>query len=443
MRSEPRPSITVTTRTHDARATTIQKLAWSASAGAALLALLIVLLDGRGRGRPRGSRSGSAVVPGAVDAFVAGSLIVWWLVGPAHFDDGWTVARERAYATSGGFSNYFEPYGANLPLGYWHDWVLRWITASTDELVLQRVPTVACLAGTWLLIRYAYALIVPTTRGHSASLWTLGVAFVLMAMAWGMSLRQEPAVALLLAAVIVCTARFIKTGSHASLVVAAALVPLALTVHPAGAVVMAPLVAVAPSLLRWCRAFPATAVTLVAASGALTLTLAFLDSDVEQRALDANAINAGLVTGSVGWRAELVRYSAIALSQEPSGVRNASTSGFGRAHRACRACSVRVGATEERSASSNRDLHASDSAARLPRHSDEVAMALWSTPCANRSLGGHVRQLGPQRAGERDIMECPSTRRAGLSHRRDRLVLVATSAMESLRPSHARLDARR
>ena len=56
--------------------------------------------------------------------------------------------------------------------------------------------------------------------------------------------------------------------------------------------------------------------TLVAASGALTLTLAFLDSDVEQRALDANAINAGLVTGSVGWRAELVRYSAIALSQE-------------------------------------------------------------------------------------------------------------------------------
>ena len=140
------------------------------------------------------------------------------------------------------------------------------------------------------------------------------MSFVLVADGVGdVTLRQETAVGLLLAGVIVCTVRFIERRSPAPLAVVAALVPLSITVHPAGIVAIAPLFVVTPSLYRWVRASPAAAVALFTGAGALTLTLAFVGSDVEQRALDANASRAGFSTGAVGWRNELIRYSVVAL----------------------------------------------------------------------------------------------------------------------------------
>ena len=316
LRDATRPSIAVTTRVHDTRATAIQAAAWTVAALTALLALFVVASDGRrGVRRFEAGRVFKAAVAraGAVDASVVLGLVAWWILAPAFFDDGWAVARQRALSTAGEFSNYFEPYGASLPLGYWHDWVFHWLTDATDQLAMQRLPTLGCLVATWFLTRWAFALTTRRASSERGTTWALGVAFVVVSMAWGMSLRQEPAVAVLLGVVIVCSARFVTTGSTAPLAVAAAAIPLSLTVHPAGVVALAPLLAVTPSVFRWLRSFPAAAVALLAAGGALTLTLGFIGSDVEHRALDANAIGHGATTGSVGWRNELVRYSVLAL----------------------------------------------------------------------------------------------------------------------------------
>jgi arabinosyltransferase C len=316
LRDDAHPSISVTTRVHDTRATALQSAAWITAALAAFASLILVGLDRR---RPTGRRVVRTSVRdtfariGRIDVFVGVALATWWIIGPAFFDDGWALARQRSLSTSGGFSNYFEPYGASLPLGYWHDWALHWIAEATDDLAWQRLPALACLAATWVLLRYGRAL---TSNGRSnvaAVDWALAVAFVTVVMAWGMSLRQESAVALLLATTIVCTARFVSTNSPASLALAAAVVPLALTAHPAGVVATAPLLAAAPTIYRWVRAAPASAVALFVSSAALTVALGFVGSDVEQRAIDANAISHGATTGSVGWRNELIRYSVVVL----------------------------------------------------------------------------------------------------------------------------------
>ena len=60
----------------------------------------------------------------------------------------------------------------------------------------------------------------------------------------------------------------------------------------------------------WARAHPAVAVTVVTAAGALGLALAFVGSDVEQRALDAQTLGT-FSTTIVDWREELGRYSAL------------------------------------------------------------------------------------------------------------------------------------
>ena len=75
----------------------------------------------------------------------------------------------------------------------------------------------------------------------------------------------------------------------AAIALAAVLIPLALTAHPTGIVAIAPVVAIAPECFRWARARPAVAVTVLTASGALALALAFVGSDVGQSARRADA----------------------------------------------------------------------------------------------------------------------------------------------------------
>jgi arabinosyltransferase B len=240
-------------------------------------------------------------------------LLLWWLIAPAFFDDGWTIARQSAFATTGTFSNYYESFGVGLPLGFWLEWLQQWVTQSSDALVLMRVPTLFCLAAIWIVCRWSFSQIHgPFRRWAAPAPWALAAAFAAVAMAWGMSLRQEPAVALLATGVVACAIRFVQTRSTAAIALAAVLVPLALTAHPAGIVALAPLIAIGFECARWARAHPATAVTILTASGAITLALAFVGSDVNQRALDAQTLSQ-FSTTVADWREELSRYAVMTV----------------------------------------------------------------------------------------------------------------------------------
>jgi Mycobacterial cell wall arabinan synthesis protein/Arabinosyltransferase concanavalin like domain len=319
------PSVDVTTEVHRADPIARQTVAWVVAAFCLVAALLLVSV-GRRPERPRRvlSRARALVSRGhAVDAAIAVVLVGWWVLSPVFWDDGWTLARHDAFSSTGGFSNYYDSFGAALPLGYWLEWLQHWITQSTTAILLLRLPALVSLAATWLLVRWILARVLTASPATgSVVLWALGSSFAVGAMAWGMTLRLEPVVAVLVTGAMACTIRFLETPNAAPLAAIAVLVPLAITAHPVGVVALAPLIVVAPTMIRWARSRPASSATIATSAIALLLVLAFVGSDVAQRSTDAQVVRESSDT-VVGWRDEIVRYDVF------SAVRTVELSGYG------------------------------------------------------------------------------------------------------------------
>jgi hypothetical protein len=316
LRSGTPPSVDVTTRTFGSRGTTLQVILWSAAALAAVVALLLVA----GPRRPGWSWTGAArgvrrVIARAriADAVVALLLGAWWIVGPSFFDDGWRLASQQDYAAFGGFSTYYSSFGVGALLD-WLQWTEHVVFRGSNVLLVLRLPALISLAATWILCRWILNRIVPTDS--AIAVWALAAGFAVGAMAWGMTLRPEPVVALLVTGVFACTILFLERATAAPLAVAAVLVVLAVLAHPAGLVALAPLLAVAPAIGRWVRSRWAAATTIVLAAAALLGVLAIVGSDLQQRRADVISLRTYGDEIS-GWRDEISRYTL--LSRFPYG----------------------------------------------------------------------------------------------------------------------------
>ena len=307
------PTITATTGAHETATTLRQGIAWALAVLAAVVALVLVSFEGS---RPQ---SGLDVVRSVrtaarrahvTDAVVGVGLVGWLALSPAFWDDGWVVARERAFSDSRGFSTFYNAFGVNLPLDYWVEWLQHWLTQSSTSVPLLRLPSLLCLASVWVLCRWSFCRMTTARGGRGdAALWALAVSFLAGAFAWGMTLRPEPVTALLIAAVMACAVRFAERETTAPVAVAAALVPLALTAHHTGIVALAPMIADSPRLVRWARGRIGAAVTIVTASTALLVTLLFVGSDLRQRLDDVRTTRESGITQS--WRDELGRYTLL------------------------------------------------------------------------------------------------------------------------------------
>jgi len=314
VRSGTPPSIDVTTAVHASQATVRQTVAWTVAVLGALAALALVAIEGRLR------RPWSAIAAGArkcraqlraTDALVAAVLLGWWVIAPVSYDDGWVDARTGNYSASDGFSAYYNALGANHPLGYWLEWLQHWLTDATNALLVLRIPALVCLAATWVLCRWVLARILAATGSEDrVVLWALASAFAVGAMAWGMTLRPEPFVALLVTGVVACTVRFLEQETVAPLALSAVLIALAIPAHPAGIVSLAPMLAAAPRVFRWARARIVVASTLFLAAGALVVVLGFVGSDLELRSADAQTHRA-YGDATANWREEVARYALL------------------------------------------------------------------------------------------------------------------------------------
>jgi hypothetical protein len=303
-------TIGVTTTVHDSQPTARQKIAWIIASLAAIAALLVIALE-HGQAPLRvARRSVRAARANAhpADAVVGLVLLGWWVIAPAFYDDGWTIAIVRNLPFSGDFSTYYDPLGANLPLGYWLKWLQHWIGDASSNLLVLRLLPLACLAATWVLCRSILARAATSLGASSVALWALAAAFLVGGLAWGLTLRPEPEVALLVTAVLACTSRFLERQTASALAASGVLVALAISAHPAGIVSLAPILVITPTLFRWARPRVALATTIVAAAGALVVTLGFVGADVEQRRADSGTIRnfGGVATSS--WSDELERY---------------------------------------------------------------------------------------------------------------------------------------
>ena len=230
------PTIRVTTPVQGGKPRPHQKVAWVLAALAVAAALALVAFPRRPRpwrALRRGTRSALGALRFA-DAVVVGALLAWWVLSPAFHDDGWIVARQRTFASSGGFASYYNAFGVHYPGAYWLEWAQHWLVESTSALVLLRVPALLCLLATWVLARWILARLVPASTTHErVALWTLSTGFLVGAFAWGMTLRPEPVSALLVTAALACIVRFRERGTTAPLAALAVVLPFALTGHQA------------------------------------------------------------------------------------------------------------------------------------------------------------------------------------------------------------------
>jgi hypothetical protein len=318
LRSEASPSVDITTVAHATRTTTRQKAAWTIAALLAVVALLLVTVSRRPqRVWPRAAILIRTAVKRAhaADGVVAVALVGWWVIGPAYYDDGWVVARQSMFSGSAGFSNYYDSFAANHPLGYWLEWAQHWFVEVSHAMLVLRVPALVCLAATWVLARWILSQAVRSSVGESGTaLWALAAAFVAGALAWGMTLRPEPAIALLVTAVLACTIRFVQRETAAPLALAGIFIALALTAHPSGVVTFGSLLVVVPRLFRWARRRLAVAASIVVANAALLVVLGFIGSDAAQRRHDAGTIRTyGNAVAS--WREEINRYADLYTPQ--------------------------------------------------------------------------------------------------------------------------------
>ena len=227
--------------------------------------------------------------PSAQDGFVIGITAAWWLLAPLQVDDGWVRGRQVNSLVSGGFSNYYDDFGANLPLATWYEWIQHFVMTGTDSLGVHRLFSAVFVVATWFVARYCLVELTRRRPSLSDTTWWLSAAvFGVGATAFGMTLRGEPAIALLVVAVLACCIRYLRSSGVGPLVVAMLLVGLALTIHPTGAVALAPLLVCSPRLIGDAlrrRGITVVELALAVSIGmAWTTLLAVVDFDLSSRA---------------------------------------------------------------------------------------------------------------------------------------------------------------
>lgn len=303
LRAGPRPDVEVTTAVYGTRTTLAQTLLRVFALLGALAALALVLAQAVRMRRPHVPR------PHVVDAVVLALLAVWWVISPAYFDDGWIMAGQRNFLATGNFSAYYDSFGVSSSVQYWLLWLQHFFFDASGSLLVLRIPALVCLVATWFLCRW---ILGRTTAGRSAvAVWSLAATFCVGAFAWGMTLRPEPEVALLVLGVVACVVAFLQLGTTPPLVLASLLVALAVTAHPAGLLSIAPLIVAAPAVIAWVRAHRALAGTIVLATVAVAGVLTFLSTDVAQFRSNVSSLRShGAETA--GWRDELTRYELLA-----------------------------------------------------------------------------------------------------------------------------------
>jgi hypothetical protein len=293
-----------------------------AAAGAAL----VLLLRSRGRTRSAGAaRYGLATLARAiswVDVAVVGVLFVWWVVGPAFFDDGWVMATVLNTPASHSFSVYYDHFGIAFPFVFLPLVVLYGASRVSTSLLWLRLPILLVGVATWGMLRaYVAHLLRPGGRRTSLAVVTLAAVFLVGWFSWLGTLRPEPVVAALAALVILAVRRFQHSGRLGDIAVAAIAAAVAVSVHPEGIVAIAPLAVATPALYAWSRArrwerwFALAAVGL--AAGAVLVFLVFVHTDLTFFR-DSRNVFASDTTHGYSWHDELQRYVYL-LSDSPYG----------------------------------------------------------------------------------------------------------------------------
>ena len=105
-----------------------------------------------------------------------GITAVWWLLAPLQVDDGWVRGRQVNSLVSGGFSNYYDDYGANLPLATWYEWIQHFVMTGTDSLGVHRLFSAVFVVATWFVARWCLVELTGRRPSRSDTTWWVAAA---------------------------------------------------------------------------------------------------------------------------------------------------------------------------------------------------------------------------------------------------------------------------
>jgi hypothetical protein len=252
---------------------------------------------------------------------VLGGLLLWVVVGPALFDDGWVLATVRNFNDSGVFSSYFDTKNAVLPLGYVHDAIVHLFFQASNSFWSLRLPSLLAGLGTWLVCRSVLNAV--TSRfadGRTLVIrMTAAALFLLSWISWNTTLRPEPLIAFLVSISLLAAVKWHAGSNPIFVLIGLVSTALALSMGASGVVSIAPWILLSPrlvsSMVRDRNALPLLVASVLI--GSTVLLLAVLSSgDVEFWSAAREAFQAE-EHHSAGFLDEPIRYVGLFRYSNP------------------------------------------------------------------------------------------------------------------------------
>jgi hypothetical protein len=166
-------------------------------------------------------------------------LLLWSLIGPSLFDDGWFIQTSQHSLGFRSFYNIYNIYDGRFPLGWlWFFLGSLWATVS-DSLFWNRLPSVLYLFVSWKLILSSLNRLLNLSRRHAvlSSLFFLTVCFGFL-----VSTRPESFIVLCLTSVIYLLIGIDTENVEQRLGFTAIISGISLSTHLSGAVSVFPVV---------------------------------------------------------------------------------------------------------------------------------------------------------------------------------------------------------
>ncbi|MGM7648709.1 arabinosyltransferase domain-containing protein [Nocardia sp. JW2] len=258
----------------------------------------------------------------AVDATVAGVLVVWHVIGANSSDDGYILTMARSAREAGYTANYYRWFQvAEAPFGWPYE-VLAWMSRVSEAGVWMRLP--ALLAGLvcWLVLSRE---VLPRLgiAANRWAVWTGALVFLSIWLPYNNGLRPEPLIAVGVLVTWCSMERAVATRRVLPAAVAVLVAAFSLAAGPTGLICTAALLAASRPVLRTIVARSgstpsgyAMLLAPIAAAGTLVLVVVFADQTLAT-VLEATRVRQ-LVGPDMSWFEERTRWDTL-LSVNPDG----------------------------------------------------------------------------------------------------------------------------
>ncbi|MBW0104685.1 arabinosyltransferase domain-containing protein [Pseudonocardia sp. KRD291] len=227
--------------------------------------------------------------PSPADAVVLIVSLAWAVLGPVNVDDSWYASMARNGAASGAIGNYIYQFNVTENPFSTSQYLMQFWGSFGEALGLQgwgllwlRVLPVLYGLGTYLLLRALLRVVAGRIGERPGVVWALAGAHLLWFLAYGISLRPEPAGTLATAGVMLLVVVARRRGSLGMLAAATAVAVIGVSTAPTALVAAVPLVLGLPMVWQWLRThgwgdrFAVLAVAVGAAS--VIVPLGFADA---------------------------------------------------------------------------------------------------------------------------------------------------------------------